>query len=142
MEEVNLGKPVILNLAKNPAGFNQAISTVLQDPRKKDVIFAVNDAPSDGQDVSWLWDVDFDSIVHGGLNTISISGVRKYDLALRFKYADIKVDHISDNMRQLIEQCLKTDAEVCYALVNYTALFGTEKIMLEIKKDCERGGEK
>ncbi len=139
MEEVNLGKPVILNLAKNPAGFNQAIATVLQDPRKKDVIFAVNDAPSDGQDVSWLWDVDFDSIVHDGLNSISISGVRKYDLALRFKYADIKVDHISDDMKQLITNCLETDSEVCYALVNYTALFGTEKIMLEIKK--ERGAE-
>lgn len=139
MEEVNLGKPVILNLAKNPAGFNQAIATVLQDPRKKDVIFAVNDAASDGQDVSWLWDVDFDSIVHDGLNTISISGTRKYDLALRFKYADIKVDHVSDDMKQLIKNCLETDSEVCYALVNYTVLFGTEKIMLEIKK--ERGEE-
>lgn len=142
MEEVNLGKPVILNLAKNPAGFNQAIATVLQDPRKKDVIFAVNDAPSDGQDVSWLWDVDFDSIVHDGLNTISISGKRKYDLALRFKYSDIKTDYIDDNMKTLIQNCLETDAEVCYALVNYTALFGTEKIMLEIKKELEGGGEK
>lgn len=138
MEEVDLGKPVILNLAKNPAGFNQAISTVLQDPRKKDVIFAVNDAPSDGQDVSWLWDVDFDSIVNDSLNSISISGTRKYDLALRFKYADIKVDNISDNMKTLILNCLDTDAEVCYALVNYTALFGTEKIMLEIQKEMGR----
>lgn len=135
MEEVCIGKPVILNLAKNPAGFNQAIATVLQDSRKKDVIFAVNDAPSDGQDVSWLWDVDFDSIVHENLNTISISGIRKYDLALRFKYSDINVDYVSDDMKQLINNCLETDAEVCYVLVNYTALFGTEKIMLEIKKE-------
>lgn len=137
MEEINLGKPVILNLAKNPAGFNQAIATVLQDPRRKDVILAVNDAPSDGQDVSWLWDVDFDKIVHDGLCSLSLSGRRMYDLALRFKYSDIKVDNISGNMRDLIENCLSSDAEVCYALVNYTALFGTEKIMLDIKK--ERG---
>ncbi len=139
MEEINLGKPVILNLAKNPAGFNQAIATVLQDPRKKDVIFAVNDAASDGQDVSWLWDVDFDKIVHDGLNTVSVSGTRLYDLALRFKYSDIKVDYVSSDMRTLIQNCLKTDAEVCYALVNYTALFGTEKIMLDIKKEQKRG---
>ncbi len=139
MEEINLGKPVILNLAKNPAGFNQAIATVLQDPRKKDVIFAVNDAASDGQDVSWLWDVDFDKIVHEGLNTVSISGVRLYDLALRFKYSDINVDYLSSDMRALIQNCLESDAEVCYALVNYTALFGTEKIMLDIKKEHERG---
>ncbi len=139
MEEINLGKPVILNLAKNPAGFNQAIATVLQDPRKKDIIFAVNDAPSDGQDVSWLWDVDFDKIIHENLNTLSVSGTRAYDLALRFKYADIKLDYISNDMKMLIHNCLETDAEVCYALVNYTALFGTEKIMLDIKKEYERG---
>ena len=41
MEEFDLGKPVILNLAKNPAGFNQAIQTVLQDERKKDIIVAI-----------------------------------------------------------------------------------------------------
>lgn len=137
MEEINLGKPVILNLAKNPAGFNQAIATVLQDPRKKDVIFAVNDAPSDGQDVSWLWDVDFDKVVHSELCSLSVSGIRRYDLALRFKYSDIKVDNICEDMRSLIEKVLDSDAEVCYALVNYTALFDTEKIMLDIKK--ERG---
>ncbi len=137
MEEMNLGKPVILNLAKNPAGFNQAIATVLQDPRKKDVIFAVNDAPSDGQDVSWLWDVDFDKVVHSELNSLSVSGIRRYDLALRFKYSDIKVDNICEDMKSLIEKVLDSDSEVCYALVNYTALFDTEKIMLDIKK--ERG---
>ncbi len=139
MEEINLGKPVILNLAKNPAGFNQAIATVLQDPRKKDIIFAVNDAPSDGQDVSWLWDVDFGKITEANVNTVSLSGKRLYDLALRFKYDDIKADYISPDIKELVLKCLESDAEVCYALVNYTALFGTEKIMLDIKK--ERGGK-
>ena len=43
MELIDLGKPVILNLAKNPAGFNQAIQTVILDKRKKDVIVAIND---------------------------------------------------------------------------------------------------
>ncbi len=138
MEEINLGKPVILNLAKNPAGFNQAIATVLQDSRKKDVIFAVNDAPSDGQDVSWLWDVDFDKIVHDNLNLLFVSGIRLYDLALRFKYSDIKVDEVCENIPELIKKCLDSDAEVCYVLVNYTALFGTQKTLIEMKKEKER----
>ncbi|MEG1880124.1 MAG: Mur ligase family protein, partial [Oscillospiraceae bacterium] len=46
MELIDLGKPFILNLAKNPAGFNQAIQTVMLDKRKKDVIIAVNDCAS------------------------------------------------------------------------------------------------
>ncbi|MBQ4543615.1 MAG: DUF1727 domain-containing protein, partial [Clostridia bacterium] len=57
METFDIGIETVLNLAKNPAGFNQAISTVLSDKRKKNVIVAVNDKPSDGCDVSWLYDV-------------------------------------------------------------------------------------
>ena len=51
---------VTLNLAKNPAGFNQNISAVMQDTAPKDVIITINDNAQDGRDISWLWDVDFD----------------------------------------------------------------------------------
>ncbi len=137
MEEIDLGKSVILNLAKNPAGFNQAIETVISDKRKKDVIIAVNSEPSDGMDVSWLWDVNFERLSDEHLNLLSLSGKRLYDLALRFKYSDVKIDKITDNIQEAIEDALKTDAEVCYVLVNYTALFGTQEIMLSIKKELE-----
>lgn len=139
MEEIDLGKPVILNLAKNPAGFNQAIETVLRDGRKKDIIVAINDNANDGRDVSWLWDVDFEKIAHGELNTLTVTGLRLYDMALRFKYSDVKVDNVRKDMKQAIRECLKTDAEVCYILVNYTALFSTENVMLDIKKEIGGG---
>ena len=126
MEQINLEKPFILNLAKNPAGFNQAIQTVMLDKRKKDVIIAVNDSESDGRDISWLWDVDFDMLCDENLNTVSIAGMRRFDTALRFKYADIPVKLVTDNIRQAIDNCRKTDAEVCYVLVNYTVLFSTQ----------------
>ncbi len=138
MQELDLGKPFVLNLAKNPAGFNQAIETVMQDKRKKDVIIAVNDKPSDGTDVSWLWDVEFEKIADSTLNTLNVLGMRRYDLALRFKYADVKVDIISEDMKFVLERCMNTDAEICYVLVNYTMLFPTEKNMLEIQKEKEK----
>ncbi len=140
MELIDLGKPFILNLAKNPAGFNQAIQTVMLDKRKKDVIVAVNDMVNDGQDVSWLWDVDFENLNDETLNTLSVSGTRLYDLALRFKYSDIKVDYITGNMKQLLERAMKTDAEVCYVLVNYTVLFSTQNTMTEMQKELKAGG--
>lgn len=140
MELFNIGKPVILNLAKNPAGFNQAIQTVMLDKRKKDVIIAVNDAPSDGQDLSWIWDVDFEGLKDNNLNTLSVSGVRLYDLALRFKYSGISPDNISQNIKNLIERALKTDAEVCYVLVNYTMLFSTQETLIDMEKKTDGGG--
>ncbi len=141
MELLDLGKPFILNLAKNPAGFNQAIQTVMLDKRKKDVIVAVNDRASDGQDVSWLWDVDFEKLCDETLNTLTVSGERLYDLALRFQYADKKVDTVTPNMREALLACTKTDAEVCYVLVNYTVLFPTQSTMLEMQKELGGGAQ-
>ena len=61
MEEFHMkGTKIILNLAKNPAGFNQNISAVMQDKTQKDIIIVINDNAQDGTDISWLWDVDFD----------------------------------------------------------------------------------
>ncbi len=138
MELINLKKPFILNLAKNPAGFNQAIQTVMLDKRKKDVIIAVNDGETDGQDVSWLWDTDFEKLIDNNLNSISVSGARVYDLALRFKYSGASCE-IALNIKDAIKKCMQSDAEVCYVLVNYTVLFSTQKLMLDIQKEI--GGE-
>lgn len=137
MEEIYLGKSVILNLAKNPAGFNQAIQTVVADKRKKDVIVAINDKANDGHDVSWLWDVDFELLSDENLNTLTTTGIRLYDISLRFKYSDVEVNSICRDMKEAVEACLKTDAEVCYILVNYTALFSTQTILLDMQKKTE-----
>ena len=44
MEQFDVqGTKIVLNLAKNPAGFNQNISAVMQDESMKDVIIVIND---------------------------------------------------------------------------------------------------
>ena len=49
------------------------------------------------------------------------------------------MDEITADMRAAIEKCLNTDTEVVYILVNYSAMYTTEDIMLELKK--KYGGE-
>lgn len=132
MQEYMFNKPVILSLSKNPAGFNQAIATVNTDKRKKDVIIAINDKANDGRDVSWLWDVDFDKISNENLNMLITTGIRVYDISLRFKYADIKVDYLTHDMAEAVRKCLETDSEVVYVLVNYTALYPTEAVLKKL----------
>ena len=56
------GKHILLNLAKNPTGFNQNLRIVTADPAPKAVAFFINDKEADGHDVSWLWDVDFQKL--------------------------------------------------------------------------------
>ncbi len=79
----------VLNLAKNPAGFNQNISAVMQDKTQKDIIIAINDNAQDGTDISWLWDVDFDLLGRASIHSITVSGIRCQDMRLRMKYVDI-----------------------------------------------------
>ena len=83
------GTSVVLNLAKNPAGFNQNISAVMQDESPKDIIIVINDNAQDGKDISWLWDVDFDLFGGDNINSITVSGIRCQDMRLRLKYVDI-----------------------------------------------------
>ena len=133
MELFPLSKPVILNLAKNPAGFNQAIATLLNDPRKKAVVIGINDMPSDGCDISWLYDVNFEALTN--CTAYGVSGRRCYDMALRLYYAEVcDKPSVNPDPVPLALDFLNTDCEVVYVLVNYTLIFDTkDKLEKEVK---------
>jgi len=126
------GKPVILNLSKNPAGFNQAIATLLADARRKAVVIVINDNDQDGRDVSWLWDVDFDRL--RDIPCIITSGLRAHDMLVRMKYAgfDMARARALPEIREALRAALSFDCEIVYALVNYTALFYTHDLLRKL----------
>lgn len=132
------GKTVILNLSKNPAGFNQAIATLAADKRKKDVMIVLNDNAQDGRDVSWIWDVDYEKLADANTGTLYASGIRKYDMALRLKYAGFDGVQTHDNNKETINKIAHQNGEVCYVLINYTALFDTQNSLKELEGRAEK----
>lgn len=82
------GRTMRLLLAKNPTGFNEVLRTLFSDDQPRHILFVLNDNIADGQDISWIWDVDFERLV-GQTQTLVVSGTRALDLALRLKYAGI-----------------------------------------------------
>ena len=129
MEQFHIGNTdVILNLAKNPAGFNQNISAVMEDKREKDLIIVINDNAQDGTDISWLWDVDFDRFADLSIRSITVSGIRCQDMRLRMKYVDIESELIAD-VQTAIQKRIADGCGNLYVLVNYTALFSTRNIL-------------
>jgi len=122
------GSKVLLNLAKNPAGFNQNISAVMEDQEEKDIIIVINDNAQDGTDISWLWDVDFDRFAEEHIHSITVSGIRCQDMRLRMKYVDIPTELVED-VKTAIEKRLKDGCGNLYVLVNYTALYSTHNIL-------------
>lgn len=136
MEQFRIrGTGIVLNLAKNPAGFNQNISAVMQDTAPKDVIIVINDNAQDGIDISWLWDVDFDRFREESIRSVTVSGIRCQDMRLRLKYVDIPSE-LEEDVETAIRKRIEDGVGNLYVLVNYTALFSTRNILKKL------GGEK
>ena len=122
------GRDVLLNLAKNPTGFNQNLKIVEADRGPKMVAFFVNDQVADGRDISWIWDIDFEELADQPDTVVFAGGSRAHDLAVRLKYAGIEaavIESIEDAFARLgaltAAGVLPADAAV-YAIANYTAL--------------------
>ena len=133
MEQFRIkGAGVTLNLAKNPAGFNQNISAVMQDTNPKDVIIAINDNAQDGIDISWLWDVDFDRLGEDSIRSVTVSGIRCQDMRLRLKYVDIP-SILESDVEKAVRDRVADGTGNLYVLVNYTALFSTRNILKRLE---------
>ncbi|MCX7619800.1 MAG: MurT ligase domain-containing protein [Acidimicrobiales bacterium] len=96
------GLSVRMLLAKNPAGWQEAIELVAPPPTP--CIAAINARIADGRDPSWLWDVPFERL-RGRL--VVATGERRHDLAVRLAYAD--VEHvIADSLTDAVHAAAST----------------------------------
>lgn len=132
-ERVDLGgREALLLLAKNPAGFNEVLRTVLLAEAAPVVLIAINDLIADGRDISWLWDVDFE-MLRDSARAVVVTGLRAEDMALRLKYAGLGAERVIverdgggalDRARSLLRE-----GERLYILPTYTAMLHLRKIL-------------
>ncbi|WP_062994804.1 Mur ligase family protein [Nocardia mikamii] len=101
-----------LLLAKNPAGWQEALSMI--DPDATGLVIAVNGQVPDGEDLSWLWDVRFE---HFEGTQVVAAGERATDLGVRLTYAGVEHTTVPNPLRA-IASCPPGRVEV---LANYTA---------------------
>ena len=109
-----------LLLAKNPAGWQEALSMV--DKTAAGVVISVNGQVPDGEDLSWLWDVRFE---HFEGTSVVAAGERGTDLAVRLGYAEVAHTLVHDTVAA-IESCPPGHVEV---LANYTAFLQLQRAL-------------
>jgi UDP-N-acetylmuramyl tripeptide synthase len=81
------GREVRIMLAKNPTGLNEVLHALqTSDDIRRHLLLLLNDRPADGEDVSWIWDADFERVPRIARSVV-VSGTRAADLAVRLKYA-------------------------------------------------------
>jgi lipid II isoglutaminyl synthase (glutamine-hydrolysing) len=124
------GRRVVVVLAKNPAGLNQAIRLVTGAIEPSVVIAAINDEIADGRDVSWLWDARVEELATSE-HRFMASGTRAADMALRFKYAGVDASWDPDLGRALDRAVDSVgEGDTVYVVPTYTAMLALLDLLL------------
>lgn len=132
------GATITLLLVKNPTGANQMLDLLRSEPEPLDTLVLLNDGVADGEDVSWIWDVEFERLAP---RRLLVGGRRAVDLALRLKYAGVvpAVDQlqICPGIAPALDTALQAEADDTsrrlIVLATYTA-------MLDLRAVCANRG--
>ncbi len=136
-EKLNIeGKAVQIFLSKNPTSFNESLRTVVE-LGGKNILFVLNDKIPDGRDVSWIWDTNLEEFL-SQFKSITVSGDRTFDMALRVKYAnssELGIKNyelrIKEKLKNAISLALEATPqnETLYILPTYSAMLEVRKIL-------------
>jgi UDP-N-acetylmuramyl tripeptide synthase len=122
------GADLVVLLIKNPAGANEVLRILPDDGAP--LLFALNDQIADGRDVSWIWDVDWETVAPR-LRHVVAAGSRAADAALRLKYAGAPADAIEvvpDVGRALDRLATLAAGGAGYVLPTYTAMLELQRV--------------
>lgn len=127
MEKVKVGdKNICILLVKNPVGLDRSLSFVADSKDADSLMLVLNSNIADGKDVSWIWDVDFESKAKDLPDKIYVSGQRFGDMMLRVNYSGREVDgygsldYATDLLKSALKDC--PPGKCVYILPNYTAM--------------------
>lgn len=93
------GEPLDLVLVKNPAGFRLALT---EDSSSVATMIAINDQYADGRDMSWLWDVSFESLAPNGVEMVA--GTRAWEMALRLEHDGVEPRRVTEELGDALKQ--------------------------------------
>ena len=104
-EEIN-GKRVITHLSKgqNPVAASRVFDYVQSEPGNKAVILIIDDcddAKNSSENLTWLYDADFELLNKDDIKQIIIGGVRANDYYLRLLYAGVPEEKLIKVVNEL-----------------------------------------
>lgn len=123
------GQPLELVLVKNPGGFRLGLQSFPAEGYA--TMIAINDNYADGRDMSWLWDVDFDSLRSTGVSLTS--GIRAYDMALRLQYDEVELSGVEPSLALALKTFIANNADVPKRIYcSYTAMLALRRELAKI----------
>lgn len=143
MEKINLkNKEVVLVLSKNPVGLSEVLAAFCINPNEKSLMFILNDYPADGEDISWIWDANFEKVLEiPNIKNFYCTGTRAEDAALRLKYAGFPTSKIRIypskdrfDIKPAMNNILSEDNK-SYIIGTFTGMPEARKILYDKQKE-------
>ena len=123
---------VMNNKNENATTFNQSILYTLRNNNPKVIVIGWKEISRRYQfdDLSWLYDIDFELLNNKTVTKIILVGPQRYDLATRMKYAGFseKIMRVYPNLDDAKDEILKTKEDI-YAILNFDYIKPFDKIM-------------
>lgn len=114
---------VLNNKNENSSTFNQSLLFVNEHKEEKNIVIGWKEISRryHFDDLSWLYDIDFELLKNDSVHKIYCVGINRYDIATRLKYAGIDEKKISiyTTLEETVCSIKKKDKENIYAILNF-----------------------
>lgn len=112
------GITVPTHLAKNPESWRQA----LRDVKANQVVLSVNARGIDGRDTSWLWDIDYSTLLG---KKVICTGERRLDVAYRLSVQGIETA-VADSFQDAVKAFADAPIQAIASYTSYQDLLAIE----------------
>lgn len=126
---------VLNNKNENSTTFNQSLLFVDRFKETKTIIIGWKEISRryNFDDLSWLYDIDFELLNNSSIDKIICTGIHRYDIATRMKYAGIEEKKILifDELKPATETIKKKTKGNIYAILNFDYVIPFNNLMNE-----------
>lgn len=124
---------ILNNKNENSSTFNQSMNYIYRHKGLKTIVIGWNEISRRYKfnDLSWLYDIDFESLTHNKVDKIICVGTNQYDIATRIKQTGINQKKIFcfDNLELAKETILNNSKGNIFAVLNFDYLEPFNKIL-------------
>ncbi len=125
---------IMNNKNENATTFNQSLLYTTNNNNLKTIVIGWWQISRryDFDDLSWLYDIEFELLKNQKIDKIIVAGPQRYELALRLKYAsiDTKKIIIHEDLYQAKKDILNSQGDI-YAILNFDYIKPFNEIMEE-----------
>lgn len=125
---------------ENNLSYKQSLDFIINEPGKKTVVLGFDNSSRrySENDISWIWDIDFEELNHKSIDKIVLIGRFKYDMLTRMEYTGIDRKKII-LIENLQEDLIKTLKSKTKGSIYSCVCFDKE---IELKEILKKEGEK